>query len=179
MRKTRNLTAIQLKTRSGAVVLELILSMPAFLIIMLATVQISLIYVVIQQTVHASRYGARLASVVDQGDIPTLNNGTLKTRVDRVLNAGGIPQGSCRVVLENNFVAPVLDNDPTVAVAGCDCDPPATPLPTVAGAFANKSVRVTVCVALDGNIPDFLDSFGFSIEDYVIEESTTFIFKVN
>ncbi len=163
-------------------VLELILTAPIFLIILLATIQISLIFGAIQQTAHASRYGARLASVVNQPNIPTLNNGALKTRVDRVLNSGGIPLGSCRVVLENDFSDPPstrLVNDPVVPAAGCDCDPPGTALPVVPGSAAHKSVRVTVCVALDGNIPDFLDTFGFSIEDYVIEESTTFIYKEN
>ncbi|MCH9726139.1 MAG: pilus assembly protein [Planctomycetes bacterium] len=158
--------------------LELILTMPAFLIIMLAIIQISLIYVVSEQTAYASRYAAKIASETPQAALPALNTGALKTSVDNVLMVGEIPLGSCRVVLEHNVGAAATINDPVVAVAGCDCDPPVTSLPVVTGAVNTESVRTTVCVALDGNIPDFLDSFGFSIEDYVVEQSTTYLYEL-
>ncbi len=180
--------------RSGVVVLELILTMPAFLIIMLAIVEISLIFVVNEQTAYASRYAAKLASETPREDINALNTGPLKMSVDRVLNVGGIPLGSCRVILEHNVplggvlpltlpIAPVPETtiaDPAVATANCDCDPPITPLPVVPGAlvFVNQSVRTTVCVPLNGNIPDLLSSFGFSIQDYIIEQTTTYIYEV-
>tara|TARA_R110002111_G_scaffold185031_3_gene250932 strand:- start:56576 stop:57109 length:534 start_codon:yes stop_codon:yes gene_type:complete len=168
--------------------------MPAFLIMMLAVVEISLIYVVNEQTAYASRYAAKLASETPRAAINALNAGPLKTSVDRVLNVGGIPLGSCRVILEHDVpvggvlplappIAPVPETtiaDPLVAAANCDCDPPVTPLPVVPGplVFVNQSVRTTVCVPLNGNIPDLLSSFGFSIQNYVVEQSTTYIYEV-
>lgn len=161
--------------------LELILVMPAFLIIMLAVVQISLIYVAIEQTAYASQFAAKIASetpAVGIININNLNTGTLKTRVDRVLNTGGLPTGSCRVILEHNVGAPATIADPVVALPNCDCDPPITPLPVVPGAVEDESVRTTVCVPLAGNVPDFLSSFGFSIQTYVVEESTTYLHEI-
>lgn len=158
--------------------LELILAAPAFLIIMLAMVQISLIYVATEQTAYASRYAAKIASETPSGAINVLNTGALKTSVDNVLQVGGLPQGSCRVVLEHNLGAPTTIYDPVVALPNCDCDPPATSLPYVFGAAVNESVRTTVCVPLDGNVPDFLSSFGFSIRDYVVEQSTTYLYEL-
>ncbi|HAH45431.1 TadE/TadG family type IV pilus assembly protein [Gimesia sp.] len=178
-----------IKARSGVVVLELILTMPAFLLIMLAMVQISLIYVAIEQTAYASRFAAKIASETIEADINSLNAGPmgiLKTRVDRVLQVGGLPQGSCRVILEHNVaispaVPPVPEEtiaDPTPPAANCNCDPPASALPSVPGATATESVRTTVCVRLGDNIPDFLSSFGFSVADYIVEESTTYIYEL-
>ncbi|MCA9014047.1 MAG: pilus assembly protein [Planctomycetaceae bacterium] len=158
--------------------LELILAAPAFLIIMLAIVQISLIYVATEQTAYASRYAAKIASETSSGAINVLNTGALKTRVDNVLQVGGLPQGSCRVVLEHNVGAPATIYDPVVALPNCDCDPPATSLPFVLGAPVNESVRTTVCVPLNGNVPNFLSSFGFSIQDYVVEQSTTYLYEL-
>lgn len=180
--------------RSGVVVLELILAAPALLIIMLAIVQISLIYVVNEQTAFASRYAAKIASETPRASINGLNTGLLKTTIDRVLNVGGMPQGSCRVILEHNVpvggvlplappIAPVPEttiSDPVVADPDCDCEPPVTPLPVVPGilVFVNQSVRTTVCVPLDGNIPDLLSSFGFSVQDYIVEQTTTCLYEV-
>ncbi|MFK7776665.1 MAG: pilus assembly protein [Gimesia sp.] len=159
-------------------VLELILTMPAFLVIMLAIIQISLIFVVSEQTAYASRYAAKIASETPPASLSVLNTGLLKTSVDNVLMVGEVPLGSCRVVLEHNVGAAATINDPVVAAAGCDCDPPVTSLPVVAGAVSTESVRTTVCVALDGNIPDFLSSFGFSIQNYVVEQSTTYLYEL-
>tara|TARA_R110002049_G_scaffold24865_1_gene87987 strand:+ start:79 stop:633 length:555 start_codon:yes stop_codon:yes gene_type:complete len=170
--------------RSGVVVLELILTMPAFLIMMLAVVQISLIYVVIEQTAFASRYAAKIASETTDANINNLNTGPmgiLKTQVDRVLRVGGIPQGSCRVILEHNVDnggAELTIADPDPAAANCNCSPPAIALPQVPGATADESVRTTVCVRLGDNIPDFLSTFGFSVADFVVEESTTYLYEL-
>lgn len=154
--------------------------MPVFLIIMLATIQISLIYVVIEQTAYASRYAAKIASETSPANIGNLNTGDLKEIIDDVLNTGGLPAGSCRVVLEHNVnsIVELTINDPVIPVAGCDCDPPTTSLPSVPGAAVDESVRTTVCVRLEGNVPDLLDTLGFSIEDYTVEESTTYLYEL-
>lgn len=165
-------------------VLELILTAPAFLMIMLAIVELSLVYTVIEQTAFASRYAAKIASETSSGTIDDLNadpGGTLKPNVDRVLQVGGIPTGSCRVILQHNVLTGGTVNEinnPTTPVSGCDCDPPSTTLPSVTGAAATDSVRVTVCVKLDGNIPDFLSGMGFSVQDYIVEESTTYLYEL-
>ncbi|WP_417390078.1 TadE/TadG family type IV pilus assembly protein [Gimesia sp.] len=175
-----------IKARSGVVVLELILTMPAFLIMMLAVVQISLIYVAIEQTAFASRYAAKIASETTSGTLDDLDTdtaplGTLKSNVDRVLRVGGIPLGSCRLILQHNVLTggTVKEYDyPATPVTGCDCGPPSSTLPSVTDAAATDSVRTTVCVKLDGNIPDFLSGLGFSIQNYVVEESTTYIYEL-
>lgn len=178
MLKNRRQTTKRTSSRSGVVVLELILTMPAFVIIMLAVVQISLIYVAIEQTAYASRYAAKIASETPSASLNALNTGPLKTRVDNVLMTGGLPTGSCRVILEHNVGVPATIDDPVVALPNCDCDPPVTGLPFVAGAVNTESVRTTVCVLLDGNVPDFLSSLGFSIQDYSVEQSTTFLYEL-
>tara|TARA_R110000868_G_C10971950_1_gene770142 strand:- start:2992 stop:3588 length:597 start_codon:yes stop_codon:yes gene_type:complete len=168
-------------TRAGVVVLELILTMPAFLMIMLAVVQISLIYVAIEQTAYASRYAAKIASETTEANIDTLNTGSLKSTIDNVLRVGGLPQGSCRVILEHNVYTGGVEQtiaDPDPAAANCNCNPPATTLPSVTGANATDSVRTTVCVRLGDNIPDFLSTFGFSVADFIVEESTTYLYEL-
>lgn len=170
----------QKRARSGAVVLELILTAPAFLMIMLAIVQISLVYTAIEQTAFASRYAAKIASETTSAALAGLNTGPLKSNVDRILQVGGLPAGSCRVILEHNVDSfteqTILDPDP--AASDCDCDPPATDLPTVSGITSLESVRTTVCVRLGDNIPDFLSGFGFPVQDYIVEESTTYIHEL-
>ncbi|QDT90475.1 TadE family protein [Gimesia algae] len=187
-------------SRSGVVVLELILTAPALLIIMLAMVQISLIYVASEQTAYAARYAAKITSETSPANINSVNTGDLKASIDRVLRVGGLPQGSCRVILEHNVpggvvpavppIPPVLSiaAGPEVTIADpdspdpeCNCEPPASPLPTVPGGIVvlvNQSVRTTVCVRLGNNIPDLLSSFGFSIQDYIVEHSTTYLYEV-
>lgn len=173
-----------LPKRSGVVVLELILTAPIFLMIMLAVVEVSLVYTVIEQTAFASRYAAKIASETSSGTIDNLNadpGGTLKPNVDRVLRVGGIPLGSCRVILQHNVLTGGTVQEyknPDTPVAGCDCGPPSSTLPVVSGASATDSVRATVCVKLDGNIPDFLSGLGFSIQNYVVEESTTYLYEL-
>lgn len=195
MYKNSKQTKVRGNQRSGAVVLELILTAPAFLIIMLSIVQISLIYTAIEQTAFASRYAAKIASETDAASLAALNtgpNGPLKTGVDSILYTGGLPDGSCRVILEHNVPIPpslpgsspgptVTFSDPDPADPDCNCSPPATPLPTVSGGLVvlvNQSVRTTVCVRLGDNIPSFLSSLGFPIEDYVVQSSTTYIYEV-
>ncbi|QDT19584.1 TadE/TadG family type IV pilus assembly protein [Gimesia chilikensis] len=185
MYKNSKHTRVREKQRSGAVVLELILTAPAFLIIMLSIVQISLIYTAIEQTAFASRYAAKIASETASGSLAALNtgpNGPLKTGVDNILYTGGLPDGSCRVILEYNVDTEegieLTVADPTPAAANCDCDPPATALPAVAGTSLDQSVRTTVCVRLGNNIPDFLSSLGFSTQNYIVEESTTYMHEL-
>jgi len=164
--------------RSGVVVLELILTAPAFLMIMLAIVELSLIYSVIEQTAFASRYAAKIAAETADGSLSTLvSSGDLKSNVDRVLQTGGLPQGSCRVILEENAPTGGAEQTYVAPASTCNCDPPSTSLPSVAGALENASVRTTVCVRLGGNVPDFLKNFGFSIEDVLVVESTTFLYE--
>lgn len=184
MYKNSKQTKVRGNQRSGAVVLELILTAPAFIIIMLSIVQISLIYTAIEQTAFASRYAAKIASETASGSLTALNtgpNGPLKTGVDSILYTGGLPDGSCRVILEHNVDTGGVEEtiaDPTPPAANCNCDPPSTALPDVVGTSLDESVRTTVCVRLGNNIPDFLSSLGFSVQDYIVEESTTYMHEL-
>lgn len=182
MRKDSHRARPVRKTRSGAVVLELILTTPIFLIIMLAIVEFSLIYSAIEQAAFASRSAAKIASETASGSLPNLvSSGDLKSFVDRYLRVGGLPDGSCRVILEYNVGTGGVKEDeayPDPAAAGCNCGPRSTALPAVAGTSYDESVRTTVCVRLGGNIPDFLGDLGFSIQDYVVEETTTYMYEL-
>jgi hypothetical protein len=163
-------------------VLELILTTPIFLIIMLAIVEFSLIYTAIEQAAFASRSAAKIASETASGSLSGLvTNGDLKSFVDRYLRVGGLPEGSCRVILEYNVDTGGTKQDrvyPNPAVNGCNCVASSTPLPAVGGTTNDESVRTTVCVRLGGNIPDFLGDLGFSIENYVVEETTTYMHEL-
>jgi hypothetical protein len=140
------------------------------LILLVAITEFGMIFALTQNVAFASRHGAKLSA--EQGT-PTaalnlVTNGSLRAEVNRQLATAGLQLGACRVTLEHNGPAVPLAVSDAPAVGGCDCSPPGVPIPTPATAL-----RVTVCVPLQGNVPDLLSTFGFSLAGRYVQESTT------
>jgi hypothetical protein len=156
----------------GIVTLELILTLPIFIIMLLMMIEVAQIMMVNQNVSYASRFGAKLASediTIENMNTPPASR--LRTEIDKYLATANVPTGACKVILEHNASAVGTLQEDEPPGGGCDCSPPGTPLPSD---YSVRSVRVTVCVPLEGNVPDFLSMFGFSVEPYTIEHSTTF-----
>lgn len=172
--------------RTGVVVLELIVWLPVLVIFLLSIIEFGLIMQTNRQVAFASRFGASLASEISRlSSAPTnLSNynmiatpDNLKLRVDEYLENHGLTP-SCEVRLEHN--ACVGGQSQVQTMAACNCGPtgPAV-LPAGEPPAGEAYVRVTVCVPLAGNVPDILDTFGFSLSTRTIEHSTTFRIETN
>ena len=174
--RTRRHVACRGVRRRAVITVELILALPVLLVLVLAVVEFGMIFAAIQQVAFASRHGAKIAAEEPPGSLPTLNTSAggsrLRTRIDQLLETNGFASGACRVILEHNLSGMdevQVDDDPAVA---CDCQPPAAALPA-----SGVSVRVTVCVPLEGNVPDLLASFGFSLDGRTVVQSTTWRYE--
>lgn len=174
------------RPRRAVVTLELILALPILLIVLLAVVEVGLVLAASKHVEFASRLGAKLAAEMPRTGGPpnlgtfnlpvTTNN--LKDRVDQYLQTAGYTN-SCTVILEHNAVGvpnPVQVDDDGMP---CPCDaigslPAAVPGPP---ATAVESVRVTVCLPMEGNIPNCLATFGFDLADCSIRQSTVWPYE--
>ena len=169
--------------RGGVVTLELIFAICVLVIVLLATIEVALILAAAKHVEFASRLGAKLAAEADRTDLGMLNStGVLKDEVDEYLNTAGYSD-SCTVILEHNASGvsnPVQSNpDP----AACNCGPvgslpsavPCPPDPEI----IVESVRVTVCLPMDGNIPNCLATFGVDLADCTIQQSTVWRIETN
>jgi len=160
----------QTHPRSAIIVVELLLMLPILLLLLAAVVEFGSIFAVMQNVSFASRMGAKFASQQTSGAaiINLVNNETLLAQVNRHLIEAGLEHGACRVLVHHNDVT-----SPKVAIAeppsgACDCELPSLGLPS-----PKIAVRVTVCVPLEGNVPDLLSTFGFSLSDKQVHQSTT------
>jgi hypothetical protein len=173
--------------RSAVIVLELILGLPILIIFLFAVVEFGLILALSKQVSFASRFGANLASRESRATLGDLNlpvgGSRLLTAINENLATAGISGGACQVILEHNVngvLNPVQFDPP----AGCEnCVAPGTSLPDPVmscvedGRLAPETVRVTVCISIQDHVPDLLCGFGFSIDDCVIRQTTTYRFK--
>ena len=173
--------------RNAVIVLELILGLPILIIFLFAVVEFGLILSLTKQVSFASRFGANLASQESRVTLSDLNlpagGSRLLTAINANLATAGISGGACQIILEHNVVSALnpVQIDPS---AGCDnCVAPGTSLPNPvlscmeSGRPAHETVRVTVCVSISDHVPDLLCGFGFSIDDCVIRQTTTYRFK--
>jgi hypothetical protein len=163
--------------RLGAVTLELIVSIPVWVIVLLALVQIALIMAASKHVEFASRLGAKLAAEIQRsGGPPDLGNFmTIKGEVDQYLLTAGYT-ASCTVILEHNALG--VPNPTQTFGGGCNCGPTGpSPLPSMPSGV--ESVRVTVCLPMDGNIPNCLSTFGFDMSDCTIQHSTVWRIETN
>ncbi len=172
------------QTRSGVVTLEFIVGFPLLVIMLLAIVEFGLIMVASKHVEFSSRVGAKLAAeIARSGPSPNLGDfnlpataNNLKDQVDRYLTTAGYSL-SCTVILEHNASgvpnAVQVDDDGTP----CDCAAPLEPLPGTPSGV--ESVRVTVCLDMEGNIPNCLSAFGFDIADCMIRHSTVWRVETN
>lgn len=157
--------------RGGAVTLELILTMPIWIIVLLAIIEFGQILSNQQQLSLASRVGAEEASqtlgLESAADVPA----NVLIAINQQLASSGISE--CKVILEHNVVPP-LTPTPVVLTSGeCDCGPPSTPLPP-----RRQYVRVTVCAELTELAPNLLGTFGFDISDCIVQQTTTFRYEL-
>ncbi len=155
--------------RRGAVALELIVSVPILVILILAVIEFSIIFTAIKQMTFASRLGAKEAA--EAGSIPNLStlvsSGTLRGLVDRQIQAAGAT-GACQVIVQygsGNSYTTLTDVGPLP----CECFASLLDGPVV-GTF----VRVEVGVALSDFCPDLLAPFGFSIAGRQVSATTTY-----
>lgn len=163
----------------GVITLELIISIPVLVIILLAVYQISLIMAASKHVEFASRLGAKLSAEVPRsGGPPDLGDlTTLKGVVDEYLTTAGYSP-SCTVILEHNAVGVPSPLQTFTDGAGCNCGPTGpSPIPGMPSGV--ESVRVTVCLPMAGNIPNCLSSFGFDMADCSIQHSTVWRIETN
>jgi len=150
-------------TRRGIEVLELIFALPILFIGTLAIFEIGILLIVQQTVATAAIEGAREAAEgADVNDVAVI--------VDQFLgvhNLSATPAGNVRITLEQ-FGNPTTE-------AGNTTDIPCTPQ----GPSLNSGeVRVTVCVRVtdpagtDLPVPNWLKSFGFSLEGKTFEVSS-------
>jgi len=171
--------------RAAVIMLELILALPVILIFLLAIVEFGLILALSKHVSYASRFAATIAadearaSANGVGDVNLPAGGSdLLTAVNQYLATAGITGGACQVILQHN-VAGIANTLQVDGPGGCSrCTAPTSTLPSAAcTTVALESVRVTVCVPLKDNVPNLLCTFGFSNEDCVMRETTTYRFK--
>jgi hypothetical protein len=125
---------------------------------------------------YAARGGAKLAS-----EQPSLaqalsmaGNGQLCAALDHQLQTAGLCKGVCALTLEHNGPdSPnAASDDSSSACENCPTPAGALPTPPVA-------LRLTICVPLEGNVPDLLSSFGFSLAGRKVRHSATFRLESN
>jgi hypothetical protein len=153
--------------------LELILTLPILVILVLAIAQFGIFFANMQQVTLACREGAKEAS--ETLGLPTTDGALVPTNVleaiDSQLTTSRIH--ACRVRLEHNVGgAQVALFAP--ADGGCDCCPGGklgSPLPP------RSYVRLTVCVELEELMPNCLALFGFDVCDVSQVIHATSIFR--
>ena len=181
--KTRLSSSAKLagRRRRGAVVLELILVTPIWLIFLLAIIEFGEVYANRQQVALASRVGAEaasetpgLASTVDGDPVPANVLEKIHQQLGGLaIDYCDVPNSSiqpCAVVLEHN-----LSSSGTVVrlVSGDDkiCYPHPDP---ATRPDMRRFVRLTVYVRMDQVTPNLLKVFGFDVSERVLQHTTTF-----
>ena len=162
--------------RRGAVTLELILTLPIWLILLLAIIEFGQLLSNQQQVALAGRVGAEEASQTP--DLPISPGVPVPANVldaiDQQLASSGI--SACHVRLQHNVVPaapPVFEAPIELSAGDCDCREPDAALPS-----AREYVRVTVGVRLTQLTPNLLRMFGFDVSDRIVQQTTTFRYEL-
>jgi Flp pilus assembly protein TadG len=156
-------------THRGAVAIELLLSLPVWLIGLLAIIEFGSLFSNLQHVALASRVGAdvaaRTSSLPESGSIPS----AILDAVNDQLAAANITPSE--IVLEHN-----LGGSYVMLVQGQSAfsGPSQQTLPAV-GTY----VRVTVCAPAMQLAPNILRSFGLDIQGWDVGESTTFQYSLD
>jgi Flp pilus assembly protein TadG len=163
------------RRRRGVVALELFFWLPVYLIALFAVVEIGLILCANQHVAFASRLGAKLAAEAAPSDLGTLNtSGRLQYEIDRCLEAAGYGP-CCAVLLEHNVAAAGATSPQTVGDGSHFRTDTADPLPNTPRGV--EAVRVTVCLPMQGNIPNCLSTVGFDLAGYTIRRATVWRYE--
>ncbi len=162
--------ANRLRNCRGAIVLELLLALPIWLIGLLAIVEFGELVTRLQQVALASRVGAELASETaalstTPGDpVPS----AILDVIDQQMQSAGMSQ--CKVYLQHNVG--VGAGTVTLVSGTCTVPEPPLPAPLPPGEF----VRITVCAEATELTPNLLNTalFGcLDISTWHVRESTT------
>lgn len=177
-RATRTSSRTKSRRARGAVTLELILTLPIWLILLLGLVEFGLILTNQQQVALAARVGAEeasqttLLSTIDGDPVPPNVLGAVAQQL------AGSRMSPCKVILEHNVVPdspPIISLPVTLSssTGACDCDAPAIPLPP-----RRRYTRVTVFVPLTEVTPNLLRLFGFDISEELLHHTATFRYEL-
>ncbi len=145
-------------------VIELLLSLPVWLIGLLAVIEFGNLFSNLQQVALASRVGAEVAARTSSLPRGGSISGSVLSAIDDQLAAAKITPSE--VILEHNAggtYVKLVDGDSSFP------GPPQETLPA-----AGTYVRVTVCVPATQLTPNVLRSFGFNVHAWDVGESTTF-----
>lgn len=160
----------------GAVVLELLICLPIWLLGLLAIVEFAELVTRLQQVALASRVGAHVASQIPVVDMPGTDGAPVP---DVVLDAidnqmGSASMAACKVYLQHN----VGGGSVVTLVSGtCDVDPPLGPPPLPHPLPPGEFVRVTVYAKATELAPNLLQADwlgGLDISTWHVRETTTF-----
>lgn len=154
----------------GIVALELVVVLPVLVAFVLAVVEFGVILAQVKHVAFASREGARLAARQQPGDLPTAVS-AINLRVNEVLQAGGISDGSCKVILEHNVTSISTGQSQNIQPTTNPC--PNCMVSTNVPGLPTDGVRVTVCVQMENLGPNLLSSFGFTLVGKTVSQTTT------
>lgn len=152
-------------SRRAAVTLELILTLPILVIVILAIVEFGVLMANLQAVNMASRDGGRFAA-----RSIALTPGTaadIRTAVDNRLRSAGLgPSASNGITLQHNV------GGPTQNLINGSCTIPASP------PLPSNSVRVRVCVPYERLAPNLLQTFGITLVGKNAEADATFDYEL-
>ncbi|UUO07964.1 pilus assembly protein [Blastopirellula sp. J2-11] len=143
--------------------LELVLTLPILLILLLAVVEFHLLYANLQRLEEASRAGALVASRIMlpvSGDPPV----AVIAAIDRQLETLNLP--SRQIILVHNSGGPM-----TQLTSGASYPAPTELLELLP--TSRPCVRVAVQTPMTGLTPNLLKTFGMDITGRIVSQTTT------
>ena len=145
--------------RCGAITLELILTLPIVVVLMVATVEYGMLMLLVSTVTHSATVGAREAGKCS--DVEMVAGAVQSIVAVNCIEIVDAPGSDTLVVLEDGVAGTSYFGDTTMTY-----DLPANPLNP-------DEVRVTVIIALS-NTPfcDALGSFGFSLPGCQLQASS-------
>lgn len=169
--------------RRGVAVVELLIILPVLLVALFAMVEFGLIMAQLKQIVLASREGAKAASELPPGTLPTTDgtnvNSSILDAVDHQLLSAKLKR--CKIIFRHNNGPPAgttVTNTDTSSTC-TKCATPTSTLPSTTTSVNGVSVttvavEVSVCVPLSTITPNILSHFGFAVKDQIVYHTTTF-----
>lgn len=156
--------------RRGGIIVELVLTLPIFLILLVAVVQFGLYHVNMQQVALASRVGAEEASQTPDLEGFAVVPPNVVQAIEHQLQTAGIDE--CQVKLEHNVGGTAVT---LVSQAqGCECCPDEELDAPAYGRY----VRLTVCVPLTELMPNCLKLFCYDITGKTTSFTTVFRYEL-
>ncbi len=167
-------TGVAVTNRRGIATIEIILTLPIFIIAVMAIVEMGLLVSneqIVEMSCRAgSQVASELASIPTSGAVPA----SVQTAVARELAQVGATSYQVRLEHNINFVggagatmSPVVLTT-TTAGGPTYCPPP----PTITLTPNRRYVRVTVCVYSTALTPNLLRNFGVDMSQRVSDQTT-------